>query len=371
MVGLLLVGWKYLDWESINIELSSVEEGTMVVDPSSAVTMKLASSQVFTSYIETSTDPVPVQMDWMIAKGDLTPAQLEDYSEVSSETVEIDPDLEPQEFQELKAEEAVGVTLAGCKNTDTCTVRSGSKAGQFTLIAKNRQGQVVVEVTVEEELPENPYKEEFPEWAEEAVYTLYNSGVMQGYADGSFGKEDPITRAQMVTLLYKLAQGYGVDVEGLTTGMKCDIYSDVKADHFAYKPVCWAHYADWIEEIEKPEGKLNPEQPLLRHEVASIVFHALGDKAYENMVARYLSGRWYTDLLTTESMIEDAKRHLDDFEDLTENTPNIDGVAFVVDMDIMSGTWNADLRKKSFYPMKTITRLEVAKVIDNVMYWLK
>lgn len=70
---------------------------------------------------------------------------------------------------------------------------------------------------------------------ENAVAWAVSTGIVEGYGDGAFGSNDPITREQMAVMLYRFAQYKGVQVGG--TGMS---FSD--ADSIAE----WAKAAvDW------------------------------------------------------------------------------------------------------------------------------
>lgn len=49
---------------------------------------------------------------------------------------------------------------------------------------------------------------------EKAVAWAVSSGIVEGYGDGIFGSNDPITREQMAVMLYRFAQYKGADISG-------------------------------------------------------------------------------------------------------------------------------------------------------------
>jgi len=51
-------------------------------------------------------------------------------------------------------------------------------------------------------------------WYENAVNWAAENGVVTGYEDGRFGINDPLTREQMATILYRFAKAQGKDVSG-------------------------------------------------------------------------------------------------------------------------------------------------------------
>lgn len=67
-------------------------------------------------------------------------------------------------------------------------------------------------------------------WAQQAVEQLSSAGVVTGYTDGTFRPSQPITRAEVVTMLNKLI---GLQAETNAAGQ----WSDVPATHWAYEAI--------------------------------------------------------------------------------------------------------------------------------------
>ena len=122
-----------------------------------------------------------------------------------------------------------------------------------------------------------PYEDvEGDAWYAMPVYWARESGVMAGYSDSTFGPNDPITREQLAATLYKYAAYKGEDVSA-------------RADLSGYSDA--ATISDWAEEVlswANAEGYVNgmtattidPQSGATRAQVAAIFQRYLeGDTA--------------------------------------------------------------------------------------------
>lgn len=101
-------------------------------------------------------------------------------------------------------------------------------------------------------------------WATNAINLVSSSGIMKGYADGSFKPNQTITRAEMATILSRLVtNGQGNAVS----------FSDI-AGHWAQAAVETTAKAGMITGYE--DGTFRPNQTLTRAEAVTIVNRALG-----------------------------------------------------------------------------------------------
>ncbi len=112
-----------------------------------------------------------------------------------------------------------------------------------------------------------PYEDvEGDAWYAMPVYWARESGVMAGYSDSTFGPNDPITREQLAATLYKYAEYKGEDVSA-------------RADLSGYSDA--ATISDWAEEVlswANAEGYVNgmtattigPQSGATRAQVAAI-----------------------------------------------------------------------------------------------------
>ncbi|MDI4643772.1 S-layer homology domain-containing protein [Cohnella hashimotonis] len=105
-------------------------------------------------------------------------------------------------------------------------------------------------------------------WAKSAISSVTKMGLMKGYADGTFGAEKPITRAELASLAAKL-------LDGAATG-------DVAAGAgFADTAGTWAEAA--IKQVQSAgiikgyeDGSFRPNKPVTRAEAVAIVNKLLG-----------------------------------------------------------------------------------------------
>ena len=127
-------------------------------------------------------------------------------------------------------------------------------------------------------------------WYYDAVTTLASLGIINGYPNGTFGPDRPITRAEFVTIAARFATA----VEGAT----CN-FTDVAKNHWAYKNICTAVTYGWIE--GRGDNKFAPEDNLTRAEAATIVNRMLGRAADKSFVNAHASDlKKFPDVLTNQ-----------------------------------------------------------------------
>lgn len=105
-------------------------------------------------------------------------------------------------------------------------------------------------------------------WYAAAVAWCAEQGLMDGYGNGLFGPEDPITREQLAALLYRCAQCKGLDV---SVGEDTNILSYTDAfdvSGWAIPALQWACGAGII---QGDGGRLNPLDTATRAEVAAML----------------------------------------------------------------------------------------------------
>lgn len=103
-------------------------------------------------------------------------------------------------------------------------------------------------------------------WAQAEIEVLQASGIIQGYPDGTFRPENPISRAEFVTILNRAAQLDAVASAGR--------FIDVDPDTWFDGQVGLASAIGYINGFE--DNTFRPNQPITRSEVAVILARALG-----------------------------------------------------------------------------------------------
>ncbi len=107
-----------------------------------------------------------------------------------------------------------------------------------------------------------PRYADVPGWAGEYVDRVTELGLVDGRTDTAFGSNEPMTRAELVTALYRLAKTPDVkDVD--------NPFTDVKEEDPCRDAVVWAHTQKIVE--GRGEGVFDPNGSVRRQEIAKIL----------------------------------------------------------------------------------------------------
>ena len=109
-------------------------------------------------------------------------------------------------------------------------------------------------------------------WYEDYVWEVYSRELMTG-TSGKFNPNNNVTRAQVVTILYRIA-GEPVVVDYSA----CDVFSDVKMDKYYTEAVCWA-YNEGI--ATGNNGKFDTTGNLTRQQLAAFLFRFASVMEYD------------------------------------------------------------------------------------------
>lgn len=101
------------------------------------------------------------------------------------------------------------------------------------------------------------------QWYSDAVAWAVKYGITNGYGDGRFGPNDPITREQLVTFLHRYAKSHNLNVSASGKLPQSDAS---KVDSWALDAMTWAYSKEIVEEID---GKLAPVDNAARHMIAT------------------------------------------------------------------------------------------------------
>lgn len=104
------------------------------------------------------------------------------------------------------------------------------------------------------------FQDEIPAWAQEAVNTLYNAGIVKGDPDGNFNPNAYISRAEIATMIVKSLN----DQSDETGKYFPDIPS--QQDHWAYAFIQKASAMGIVNGL--PDGTFKPDRSAQRSEVA-------------------------------------------------------------------------------------------------------
>ena len=152
--------------------------------------------------------------------------------------------------------------------------------GTYTFTMPN--GQVTVEVTFVESQPEPlPFTDVAEsDWFYDAVRYAYENGLMGGIGDNLFAPNSPTTRAQLVTILYRL------EGEPAVTGQSP--FTDVEADTWYTDAVIWAAEEGVVNGVSATQ--FAPGNNITREQLATILFRYAQAKGYDVSPRADLSG---------------------------------------------------------------------------------
>lgn len=112
----------------------------------------------------------------------------------------------------------------------------------------------------------NPYYDVAPDdWYNNAISTMTNAGIVEGYPNGNFLPNSNITRAEFAALAVRFFEG-----DGETNGT--DAFPDIKG-HWANYEINLAYAKKLIEGY--PDGTFKPDQEITRAEAMTIVNRVL------------------------------------------------------------------------------------------------
>ncbi len=115
---------------------------------------------------------------------------------------------------------------------------------------------------------------------EEAVENLMDKGVFSGYPDGTFKAENPITRAEICSMLVHALAPTQEQLNAAPAGK----FSDLSGNHWAADYINYAADNAIVNGYE--DGTFRPGNQVTYYEMAAMLINAMGIKAYE------LTGQW-------------------------------------------------------------------------------
>lgn len=186
------------------------------------------------------------------------------------------------------------------------------------------------------------------DWFAQAVNTLYQKGVLSGYADGTFSPHAKISRVEFVAALTKcfsLSSGSGA------------VFSDVPESHWGYSFIAAATAQGWISGLG--DGRFEPTRGIKRSEAVAVVNAALGRTG--DGFAADRDTQKFQDVPSTHW----AYLHITEAAAPTDDTPaENDGVIAVGDSVIVTATGGLNLRSEPNTNSKIITELKTGTLLS-------
>ena len=153
-------------------------------------------------------------------------------------------------------------------------IMNGTGEHMFEPMVSTSRAMIVTMLWRMEDLPQMEVGKNFTDvqegmWYTEAVRWAAENGIVKGYSEDIFAPDDPVTREQIVTILYRYAQLIGLNVDDHTTAYLKE-YSDVEMiSDWADTAFCWAVNHGVIQGMD--EDLLSPGTDAVRAQVATIL----------------------------------------------------------------------------------------------------
>lgn len=181
---------------------------------------------------------------------------------------------------------------------DADGVLAARGAGTATVTGVSGGLQIDIFITVTAESPFTDVDESA--WYAQAVDFAASNGLLTGFSDSVFGIGHPMTRAQLVTVMHRIAvpDQAGVSDENLT-GMP-----DVEVGTWYTAAANWAVENGVVNGIEREDGSkvFGPDEPITREQFAVIVanyvaadLEATDREAFEALPDHGATSSWATD----------------------------------------------------------------------------
>ena len=175
------------------------------------------------------------------------------------------------------------------------------------------------------------------EWYYDYVKTVYEEGIMVGKTPNGFCPDDNMTRAEIVTIFYRLAERF-------ETGLGANLsFTDTKKDDWYADYLGWAVSAEIV--CGYPNGEYRPNNPITRQELAKLIVEFL----------KYVIAN-----IESEALV-DSFKDAGKFEDWA-----VGYIESLRETGLMGGDENGN-----FNPDKTASRAEVSTVIVRMLPFVK
>ena len=126
---------------------------------------------------------------------------------------------------------------------------------------------------------ENPWEDfkdlDETQWYWEAVEYCLENGLMEGMDNGLFFPNAKTTRAQLVTILWRLEGSPQADSSDLT-------FDDVKAKAWYKEAVCWAAETGIVKGFS--DAEFGPNKHITREQLVTILCRYAGEKDYDTTI---------------------------------------------------------------------------------------
>lgn len=168
-------------------------------------------------------------------------------------------------------------------------------------------------------------------WALADIEYVYNKGLMNGTSEDTFSPDDNLTRAMLVTVLYRLAGSPAVN--------KSIPFLDCATDAYYMEAVIWAEQNDIVNGVSETEFR--PNEFITREQIATIMYRYA---IYKGM----------------EKVTLDENLHFEDSDKISEYA--VSAMNWAVGSGLINGKTETTLN-----PLDTATRAETAAILHRFL----
>ena len=168
-------------------------------------------------------------------------------------------------------------------------------------------------------------------WAKDSILYLYERGIVNGYGDGKFHPENPVTREEFVTLL--------VSAFALADDSASADFADVPEDAWYYRAVASAVEAGVVSGIGA--GRFGTGQQITREDLSVMAYRCMG-------------------MQDSDTQADSQQAEFTDWEQISPYAR--EAVAAMKQLGIINGYEDG-----SFGPKNTATRAEASKILHAIM----
>ena len=206
------------------------------------------------------------------------------------------------------------------KDTAALELKLTGKPGVYALQLSLPETKETVSVSVE--IPGVFRDVSADDWFFNAVYDAYGRGLMVGESSDLFAPNDSMTRAMLITTLYRMSGSPAVTGE--------NPYSDVPAGSYYEKAVIWAMQKGVANGMGG--GKFEPDGQLTRAQLVTVLYRAAGEP--------------------------DTGKQVNPFTDVADDTWYTKAVIWAANNGIVNG-----VAKNTFAPDASIPREQIATML--------
>ncbi|MBH5317522.1 S-layer homology domain-containing protein [Paenibacillus sp. GSMTC-2017] len=177
----------------------------------------------------------------------------------------------------------VWIEVAGGKISGNQITVSVDHFTKFAVFAVDQSPDVPVKEEPKPE-PSNRLSDITGHWAETAINSAVDKGIVSGYENGTFKPNHAVTRAEFTVMLMNTLKLRGVTSEA-GEGLTLQFTDEAKIGSWAKSAITWAVQAGYINGYA--DGTFRPDAAITRAEMAKMVAEALGLSLDANVITNF------------------------------------------------------------------------------------